>query len=684
MRGATGISCMRIGQVGAILVALLAAAPARAYDPTNGDWTRSDPRHVRVMSWNILKGVGAGVDTNPASPTEFGSAYDYIGRICQGMDPDIIAFQEVQDGAAVTVLAGLQAWADQFFGAGTFVVFIGEGDGFNRNAILSRYPFIDLTGLGATRINMPSIFAGPGGIPPGGDGGLRGWPHAGIDLPDAIYLGDMLVSSSHLKAFGGASDLQQRLEAGQNISYYINFGLNSATDPFGIIPGGGPTALSPTTPFILMGDMNEDEDFNFRDGPVMWLSEWMPAVANDGTDKDGTASRPDLATDPFSGSRDTQGGQNNRKLDYVIVQDSIVTVVEEFIFDSAQAANDLPPQLVGLLGASSASAFASDHRPVILDLLVPQLDGDFDGDGVQDSLDNCVFVANSNQLDSDGDNLGDACDGCPNDANKDDPGECGCGVAETDTDGDGVPDCNDICPNGDDIADTDGDNIPDGCDDCTDPDSDGIGNAGLDTSGCPIGGEDNCPQDPNPDQLDCDGDGTGDACDLQGDSDRDGTCNAEDNCLFIANPGQEDVDGDGLGDVCDTDADADGFQGTAAGGDGQDCNDLDAAINPVAQESPAAGNCLDSADNDCDGFADASDPDCAGCQFPCGDLDGTGDVNLLDFASFAVCFGSTPSLSPECECADLNKNDAINLTDFATFGLVFGKAATTNFPPDCQ
>jgi hypothetical protein len=27
-----------------------------------------------------------------------------------------------------------------------------------------------------------------------------------------------------------------------------------------------------------------------------------------------------------------------------------------------------------------------------------------------------------------------------------DPGECGCGIADTDTDEDGVPDCRDLCP----------------------------------------------------------------------------------------------------------------------------------------------------------------------------------------------------------------------------------------------
>jgi len=103
-------------------------------------------------------------------------------------------------------------------------------------------------------------------------------------------------------------------------------------------------------------------------------------------------------------------------------------------------------------------------------------------------------------------------------------------------------------------------------------------------------------------------------------------------------------------------------------------------VNPGAAEV-----CDNLIDDDCDDLTDEADPDCtaANCFSNCGDIDGSGGlVNLVDFATFALCFGQSPSLSIGCMCSDINGDGSINLVDFATFSLTFG-SVSTNVPPNC-
>ncbi|MEM9884245.1 MAG: LamG-like jellyroll fold domain-containing protein, partial [Bacteroidota bacterium] len=143
---------------------------------------------------------------------------------------------------------------------------------------------------------------------------------------------------------------------------------------------------------------------------------------------------------------------------------------------------------------------------------------DTDEDGICDEEDNCLNIANADQVDNDGDSIGDLCD--------------------EDDDNDGVNDSEDAFPF--DASET------------MDSDSDGIGD-----------NADNCINTPNPDQLDNDNDGIGDNCDscpqdANNDSDFDGICDGDDNCLSTANADQADNDGDSIGDLCDEDDDNDG------------------------------------------------------------------------------------------------------------------------------
>jgi hypothetical protein len=233
---------------------------------------------------------------------------------------------------------------------------------------------------------------------------------------------------------------------------------------------------------------------------------------------------------------------------------------------------------------------------------------DVDSDNIGDICDNCSLVQNSDQKDADEDDIGDVCDNCwlnyNPDQNDDDDDNVGntCDNCtnkynpdQLDSDGDGIGDLCDNCPliYNPDQADSDQDHIGDACDNCPsvpninqeDIDLDGTGNAcdpDIDGDGVPniydtdIDNDsinnpyDNCMYSPNPDQADDDNDGVGNVCD---------------NCPVVYNPEQADTDLDGLGDLCDDDKDGDNIPNNL-----DNCPNI---YNPLQEDA------------DCDGVGDA-------------------------------------------------------------------------------
>jgi hypothetical protein len=130
-------------------------------------------------------------------------------------------------------------------------------------------------------------------------------------------------------------------------------------------------------------------------------------------------------------------------------------------------------------------------RAVIRFPCIDSLSPDDDNDGIRNPCDNCVAIANPDQVDFDQDGIGDLCDNC------------------------------------------------------IDTDHDGFGNPGYAGNTC---ADDNCPFAANSTQSDEDHDGMGDACDL--DDDGDGIADATDNCPTVINPTQADANHDGIGDAC--------------------------------------------------------------------------------------------------------------------------------------
>jgi endonuclease/exonuclease/phosphatase family metal-dependent hydrolase len=421
---------MKTGTVRVGLAALLACSTASAWDPSAGDWSKSDATDIRVMTWNVQDGI---CSTNPKLDTH--SNWNAIVRVIAAMKPDVLILQECADNSgngtgvsadSVSTLENvcnllINGGADPYVGGtvGSYlklfdpaldypVVFVSsDNDGFNRNVILSRHPLGDLNSDAGnqTRYNDIVVFADQ--YAPGTDGGIRGFMFAEINLPDATYAGDLVIGNGHLKAGGSSSDGAQRQTAAQNIAYWIDYfygGAGSGTpDPNSKIPfdlPGTTTILDANTPVVWGGDLNQNigAAAGSTKSPAEWTTQAVVNGGTDGTDRDRTDSTWSTPAHPLTGDTSTQGSSS--KLDFICWQDSIATARRQVIFRSSNGwpvgtpypapIDTYPPN------AALISTTASDHRPVIIDFILPlappACPADLNGDMVIDTADLGILI----------------------------------------------------------------------------------------------------------------------------------------------------------------------------------------------------------------------------------------------------------------------------------------------------
>ncbi len=420
--------------------ALVASTPAFAqWNPAAAQWGKVDAVDVRVMTWNVQDAL---CSTNAKS--EGNNNWSACARTIAALRPDVLFMSETADNngngtgsnvdsvAALTTTIGnfLHGGSDSFHGNAAVTAYVQKyaagydlphvfvstsTDGFNRNVVLSRFPFSDLNGDGkTTQSDIPAVTASAWS--PGGNGGIRGFAFVEIDLPNATYPGNLVLGGAHMKSGSNSSDHTQRVTAGQNVSYVVRYWWNgnggATPDPLNKI-ADAPAAtgvLASNTPVVLVGDWNEDETTNGATrGPVDWLSQALTVGgAGDGTDRDGSDMTVDAAVHYFSGATYTHPWPS--KLDCVAWQDSIATLRQATIFatdDNPTSAQ--PPELAGFSGgAAGASLAASDHRAVIADLRVPIFD--CNANGIADATDIAVGTLH----DTDADGAPDECESCPN------------------------------------------------------------------------------------------------------------------------------------------------------------------------------------------------------------------------------------------------------------------------------
>jgi hypothetical protein len=393
---------------GVCCTALLATFAHAQWNPAAGQWGKSATTDVRVMTWNTEDAL---CSTN--NKLEGQNDWCACARIVAVLKPDVLILQECGDndgqgtGSGVDSVANLTTVVNRFQYGGTdpfhggsaitswvrkyaptydlpFVFVSTDNDGFNRDVILSRFPFGDLNGDGKNQYSdTPNISADLWAV--GGDGGLRGFQHAELNLPDATYAGDLVVGNSHLKSGTSASDKAQRLDAAKNISYYLDAWYNGlglgVPDPHAkIADSPAATSVLPVERAIVIGgDWNEDEGTNGTKGPADWLTKGNandPSTSTsggDGVDRNRTDMTFDDARDVFTNSALTVSGA---KFDYLGWQDSVIALRRSFVFNAGTLPGAaVPAELVGFTGGvATASNTASDHRPVIADfVLLPTL-----------------------------------------------------------------------------------------------------------------------------------------------------------------------------------------------------------------------------------------------------------------------------------------------------------------------
>lgn len=308
---------------------------------------------LRIIAWNV-NGRLTQVNAEAA-----------INRMLTALDPDIIGFSEVSNVSAAYVKSRLDLW-------------LPLGDGIGWRVVKDDYDLIT-----ASKYDLLDTW-------PGLD---RQFP-ALIDVPGGI---DLLFNNAHYSCCAAETSRQNQADE------YIQF-LLDAKNP------GGDIDVPTNTPFILAGDLN-----------LVGYAQQLHTLLNgdiQNTSSFGLGGMPDWDATPCSVVvprqtdkrmaytwRDDSDSYPPGWLDCIIYSDAAITLEQGFTLQTAVMS---PTRLAMFNLLANDDLVASDHFPVIGDFSIPvQLDTD--GDGVPDTVDNCIEEVNPDQDDFNMDGQGDVC-----------------------------------------------------------------------------------------------------------------------------------------------------------------------------------------------------------------------------------------------------------------------------------
>jgi endonuclease/exonuclease/phosphatase family metal-dependent hydrolase len=300
---------------------------------------------VRILNWNIKRAVGVNSPNDAQQP--------YVAKIMNHLRPDIVILQEVGGNTRTSWNAAAQENALDTFVRNN-LTFFGENPQRNRdyyiyvnrlsdswisNAVISRYPFRNITDVG---IGSPN----------------RGLTIGLIDVPGTNGLG---VFGAHFKAGGFTDDAVARQTNAENTRDRVRDWR----------------VRNRRSAYVLGGDLNENEDPD--------LSSTFPIG---GTLPDGRIYAPistvqsarlrdTVPVDGLGGKRTYQVSSRNsdlrRRLDYIMVSPTElgrdrINVLESTIFNTRRFASGRLPAGFEITDSENAS----DHAALFVRLRIDQ------------------------------------------------------------------------------------------------------------------------------------------------------------------------------------------------------------------------------------------------------------------------------------------------------------------------
>lgn len=357
-----------------------ASAPATALPP---------PITLRIVTLNVLGGVGAPGSAGAVAMSKFLTTNDLDGAgPNSGLNPDIVVLEEVTTDADVT------AFRDAHLPG--FVIRMGtqRDPGGNHQIVLHR-PTITFRDLDEYTI-----------------GGPRPLVRVTLEVPRADRL--LTFYAVHFKCCGDSSSLtQRRTNANESgIAVFNDRALGLDLDDNG-------SRETPAGYSILLGDLNSNNN----------LDTTITGVFTHATTAQPTGLRnlpvESLAGRAIGGSPLLTTFPPSSRLDYICLDNALA---DRFDADASGALDQNELNSIGFVyysgddqgrlsnGDTTATTNASDHRPVVFDVLLARAPcpGDASGDGVVNFTDLNIALSQYGQsgaapgalladLDADGD-----------------------------------------------------------------------------------------------------------------------------------------------------------------------------------------------------------------------------------------------------------------------------------------